>query len=172
MSQDFDVVDLGPTDHPTTGDEAPDFERPLVGAEYWADTALSELTDEGPVILLCHPMDGAAPTTYLWNEVGARDWSEYDLSIVGLSISDPYTHRRLIDERDIDHRLFSDPSNRVAVQYDVVNDLDGMAGVTEPRPAVFGIDRDRTVTFAWVAQEWPAYPDFDAVESAIEDLTL
>jgi len=167
----FDVVDLGPTDHVEAGEQAPDFERPLVDGESWTDAALSDLLDHGPVLLVCYPMDGAFPATYVWNEVRDREWTERDVTVVGLSISTPYEHKTLIEDRGIeDVKLFSDPANGVAEQYGIVHDLDGMAGISEPRPAVFAIEPDRTVAFAWVAEQWPDFPDYDAVENAIDTL--
>ena len=166
---DFEVVELDETDHPAEGDEAPDFTRPLVDSEQWHDVALSELLDEGPVVLVFHSMDGAFPATYAWNEVRDRGWTD-EVTVVGCSISTPYEHKRLIAERGIDARLFSDPQNGVAEQYGIVNDLDGMRGVAEPRPAVFVIGDDRTIEYAWVASEWPDFPEYDEVEAAIDAL--
>lgn len=166
---DFDVVSLGTTDHPEAGETAPDFVRPLVSSELWEDVALSDLTAESPVVLIFHPMDGAFPTTYVWNEVRDRGWTDR-VTVVGLSVSSPYEHKTLIEERGINARLFSDPQNGVAADYDIVNDLDGMAGVAEPRPAVFVIDGERTVEYAWVANEWPDFPEYDEIEAAIDSL--
>lgn len=166
---DFDVVELGPAENPGEGEVAPDFTRPLVGEEYWEDTALSDLTAEGPVLLVCTPMDGAFPSTYIWNEIRDRAWDDgRDLRIVGLSISTPYEHRDLIEDRGIDYPLFSDPQNGVGREYGIAHDLDGMTGISEPRPAVFLLDDERTVEYAWVADEWPDFPDYDAIETAIE----
>jgi peroxiredoxin len=92
------------------------------------------------------------------------------LTVVGLSISSPYEHKTHIEEREMDYRLFSDPANDVAEEYDIVNDLDGMAGISEPRPAVYLLDEDRTVEYAWVASEWPDFPDYDEIEDAVADL--
>ncbi|WP_267641188.1 redoxin domain-containing protein [Haloarchaeobius amylolyticus] len=168
MDLDFDVVDLPETDHVASGDEAPDFTRPLVNEEYWADASLSDLTAEGPVLLVFYTMDGAFPATYIWNEIRDREWGErFDAQVVGVSISDPYAHKQLIEERGIDHDLFSDPGNGVAEAYGIENPLDGMTGVSEPRPAVFLVDEDRTVEYAWVAEQWPDFPDYDAVEDAL-----
>ena len=164
---DFDVTDLGGTDHVSEGEEAPDFTRPLVNAEFWEDAALTDLLEAGPVTLVFHPMDGDFPATYMWNEIRDRRWAD-EGTVVGLSISSPYEHRRFVDDRGIDdYRLFSDPGNRVAEAYGVVHDLDGMAGIVEPRPAVFVIEPDRTVRYAWVATEWPSFPDYDEVEAAM-----
>lgn len=168
---DFEVTDLPPSDHPEVGETAPDFERPLVNAEYWEDVALSELLAAGPVLLVFHPMDGAFPTTYVWNELEGRDLA--GVQTVGLSVSTPYEHVRTIEERGLDERdvrLFSDPANDVAEAYGVTNDLDGMAGVTEARPAVFLIEEDATVAYAWAANEWPDFPDYDAIEDAVAAL--
>jgi len=164
---DFDVVELPETDHVAVGEEAPDFPRPLVGDEYWSDTALSDL--DGPVALVFFPMDGAFPATYVWNEIRDREWgSSSDLTVVGVSISTPYEHKTFIAERGMDYELFSDPSAEVGEQYGVVHDLDGMTGVREHRPAVFLLDEDHVVEYAWVAAEWPDFPDYDEIEAHIE----
>lgn len=166
----FDVVSLDESDHPTAGDTAPDFTRPLVSDEYWEDVSLSELTADGPVLLAFHSMDGAFPATYLWNELSDRVIDTEGLRVVGLSISTPYEHKTLLEERDLtdtDAALFSDPGNGVAEKYNIAYDLDGMAGVSEPRPAVFLLDEDRTIQYDWVADEWPDFPDYDDLEDAI-----
>ena len=166
---DFDVVDLPETDHVEAGDTAPDFTRPLVNEEYWEDRSLSSLVEDGPVLLVAHSMDGAFPATYTWNEIDDRGWAD-ELTVVGISVSSPYEHKDLLHERADGIELFSDPGAGVAEQYGIENDLDGMTGVTEHRPATFLIDEDRTVQYAWVASEWPDFLDYDEVEAAIEEL--
>ena len=171
MNLDFDVVDLGPADPPAVGAEALDFTRPLVNDEYWEDVALSELLDDGPVVLVFHTMDGDFPATYIWQAVCDRGWDDYDAEVVGLSISTPYEHARFLEEWDLEaFRLFSDPGNGVAEAYGIVHDLDGMSGISEPRPAVFVVDEDRTVRESWVSTEWPEFPPYDDLEDAIERL--
>lgn len=164
---DFDVVELEDADHVEVGEQAPDFTRPLVNEEYWENAALSELTAAGPVLLVFYTMDGAFPATYIWNELRDRDLGD-QLTVVGCSISDPYAHKQLIEERETDYRLFSDPGAEVARDYGIDHELDGMAGVREPRPAVFLLDEERTVRYAWVASEWPEFPDYDEIEEAID----
>ena len=168
---DFDVVSLPETDHVSEGDTAPDFERPLVNPEYWENRTLASLTDDGPVVLVTHTMDGDFPATYIWRELADRAWDDrFDVTVVGLSISTPYEHSRFLDEWDLDYQLFSDPSNEVAEAYGIVHDLDGMAGISEPRIAACLIDGDRTVQYAWVSEEWPEFPDYDAIETALDEL--
>jgi peroxiredoxin len=171
MSLEFDVVDLGPADAPGVGDVAPEFTRPLVDHEHWRDVALADLTDEGPVVLLFHTMDGDFPATYVWQEVRDRGWDEYETTVVGCGISTPYEHSRFLEEWNLEaFRLFSDPANEVAEAYGISHDLDGMEGISEPRPAAFLLDDDRTVRHAWVATEWPEFPPYDELEAAIDSL--
>jgi peroxiredoxin len=170
MGLPFDVVDLPEADHVEAGEQAPDFERPLVNSEYWADAALSDLTGDEPLVLLVHTMDGDFPATYMWKQVRNREWGDL-ARVVGLSISTPYEHKRFIEEWHLEgYELFSDPGNDVAERYGIVNELDGMAGVEEARPAVFVLDEERVVRYAWVAETWPDFPDYDEVEGAIDDL--
>ncbi|MWG34457.1 redoxin domain-containing protein [Halomarina oriensis] len=165
---DFDVVDLPDVDHPEVGDTVPDFTRPLVDEEFWENVALSDLYADGPVLLVFHPMDGAFPATYIWNEIRDREWQER-LEVVGVSVSSPYEHKTLIEERGIDSRLYSDPGAGVAEQFGIDWELDGMEGVREPWPAVFLVDTEGTIRYAWVASEWPDFPEYDEVETAIAD---
>ena len=91
-----------------------------------------------------------------------------DVTVVAVSISSPYETIRVLAEDDYPYGVFSDPSNAVAEAYGVVHDLDGMAGIAEPRPAAFVLEPDRTIRYAWVATEWPSRPDFDDVVAALE----
>ena len=168
MELGFEVTGLPASDHPEVGDVAPDFTRPLVGPEYWEDASLSDVVAEGPALLVFHPMDGAFPTTYMYNAVDDHGFAE-EVQVVGVSVSSPYEHKSLLKERGEGVRIFSDPDAGVAEVYGVENDLDGMAGVTEHRPAVFVLDTDRTVQYAWVAAEWPAFPDYEDVAAAVAE---
>lgn len=167
MDLDFDVVELDSADPPERGEVAPDFTRPLVTPEYWEDHALSALSP--PVVLVFHPMVGSFSATYIWQELRERS---LDGTVVGLTISTPYDLTRFVEANDLDGTgvgLFSDPANEVAATYGIAHDLDGMAGISEPRPAVFVLGAGRTVEYRWAASEWPEFPPYDAVEEALAD---
>ncbi|WP_418904755.1 redoxin domain-containing protein [Natronomonas aquatica] len=164
----FDVPEFPPSDHPTEGEEAPDFTRPLVTEEYWEDVAFSEFAaDAGAALLVFYPLNWGGKSLYWWNEIRERGWGGDDLGVVGVGISQPFDHRRFIERQGLEYPLYSDPANGVAQRYDIVHDLDGMAGITEPRPAVFLVDGELTVEYAWVADVWPESPPYDAIESEL-----
>ena len=163
MDLGFEVTALPECDPPSEGEEAPDFVRPLVNNEYWEDAALSELV---PALVVFYPMNGSFPATYIWQEVEERGWDE-DETVVGVTASTPYSHKRFLDERDVDARLFADPSNGVAREWSIAHELDGMNGVEEPRPAVFYLDPDRRVEYAWVADEYPEFPPYDEMDGLV-----
>ena len=170
MDLEFDVVEFAPSDHVQEGDTAPAFTRPLVGDEYWEDVPLVDLLEDPPVVLVFHPMDGSFPATYIWTEIADRQWHE-SATVVGVSISTPYAHKRLIEAEGLEeYRLYADPSNAVADEYGVAHDLEGMAGIEEPRPSVFVLDNEGVVEYAWVAGEWPEFPPYDGIEDAIESV--
>ncbi len=166
---DFELVAFPPSDHPEPGDRAPDFTRPLVTDEYWEDRTLSGLAAEsGGVCLLFYPLNWGGKSRYWWSEITERSWPVEEPAVVGVGISQPFDHRRFADFLDLSYPLYSDPRNDVARAYDIVHDLDGMEGIEEPRPAVFVVDEELLVEYAWVAEEWPQSPPFDEVEAAME----
>jgi peroxiredoxin len=166
------VVELPETDHVAVGDQAPDFTRPLVNEAFWEDVALSDLLEDGPVLLVFHPMDRAFPTTYVYNEFLDRGILEGPAQVVGVTISTPYDHARTIEEAGIEaaRGLYSDPKNGVAATYGVTPALDGMTGVEEPRLSLFLVEPDGTVAWTWVAEAWPQFPDYDDLEDALTEL--
>lgn len=183
---DFDVVDLGPTDHLAEGESAPDFTRPLVTTEGWTDRSLSAVAESGPVVLVFTSMAGAFIAEYTLTElrdrgIGAAVRAEEadegtspadrlgEPTVVALSISSPYELAPFLREHDLPYGVFSDPSNEIAERYGVVHDLDGMTGIAEPRPAIFVLDGDRRVEYVWVATEWPDFPDYDDLEAVLAE---
>lgn len=164
----FDVVSFPDSDHPREGETVPDFTRPLVTDEHWEDVALSQLAADGPVLLFFYPLNWGGKSIYWWNEIRSREWGDDRVTVAGVGISQPFDHQRFIEDRGMEYPLYSDPANGVAERYDVVHDLDGMAGIAEPRPAVFLVDESLTAAYTWVAEEWPEAPPFDDIEAELE----
>jgi peroxiredoxin len=172
MNIEFDITELPTADHLTAGDEAPDFTKPLVDADDWEDVSLSELLVEGPVVLVFHAMDGDFPATYTFQSIRDDGWDQWeDAAVVGISISTPYEHREFQREWTgfERFRFFSDPACEVGEAYGATHQLDGMS-ITEHRPATFVIDTDGVVQYAWVAEEYPAFPPYDEIAEVVSAL--
>jgi glutaredoxin-dependent peroxiredoxin len=163
---DFDVVELGPTDHVEAGEAAPGFTRPLVNGEFWEDRSLSDLVD-GPTIVVFIPMIGSFVAKYVWDELAERGWAGLDERVVGVTASTPYAVSTFLDDNDFTFEIFADPANGVAESYGLAHDLDGMAGISEPRLAFVALDADLAVDGGWVAREWPEFPDYDDLEAQL-----
>jgi peroxiredoxin len=146
-------------------DFRPEYRRLAVLAERTPGEPV--LTADGTVLLVFYPMNGGGKSIYIWNEIQAREWHEY-ATVVGINIASPFDHKQFLRDRGLKHySLFADPTNTVAEKYGVVHNLDGMAGVTEPRPAMFHIGADRTVMDEWIATEWPQNPPYDEIEAEL-----
>jgi len=39
--------------------------------------------------------------------------------------------------------------------------------VSEPRPAVYDLEEDLTVAYAWVVTEWPESPNYNEIRDAL-----
>jgi hypothetical protein len=50
----------------------------------------------------------------------------------------------------------------------VENELDGMTGIEEPRPAVFYVGAEMKVEYAWVADEHPEFPPYDEIADFLD----
>jgi len=154
---------LPPAAHLEVGDAAPSFARPLVNADYWEDVSIDDLLSE-PTLLLFYPMDGTGMASYAWIEIRERGIDPDRL--LGLSISTPYEHQAFIHDHRLPYRLYSDPGNDVAEAFGVVHDHHGMS-ISGARPSAFLLEPDRTIRWAWVAEEWPAMPPYDDLEAAL-----
>lgn len=107
---DLDVVQFSASSHPVEGEVAPNFTRPLVTAESWADVSLSDLaTDAGGVLLVFYPLNWGGKSMYWWKEIQRRGWDAADVEVIGVGISQPFDHQRFIESRDLPYPLYSDP---------------------------------------------------------------
>jgi peroxiredoxin len=85
--------------------------------------------------------------------------------VLGISTDGVYSHRAFAEQHRIDFPLLSDSDGRVAEAYGVRTDeIDDHRGVA--RSAVFVVDPDRTVQYAWRSEATDDEPDLAAVEHA------
>ena len=153
----------------TEGDDAPAFEAPAAkpNGDIEAVT-LPEATADGPAVLAFFP--GAFTSTCTSEMVTFRDRLDEleaaGASLYGVSIDSPFSLAEFADRNGLNFPLVGDTERELVDAYDVrtdfeAADLDGVA-----KRAVFVVDADGTVTYAWVADDPSLEPDYEAVLSA------
>jgi peroxiredoxin Q/BCP len=127
------------------GTKAPEF---VLSNDEGIDTSLSDLLQDGPLILYFYPADFTPGCTK--EACSIRDIHEdiqsVGLTVAGVSPQDVDSHRKFRDKYELPFTLLSDPNKEVIRMYDV----DGMFGVGVQR-ATFLISQDRKIRDAVIA---------------------
>ena len=127
------------------GSRAPEFVLPN---DQGGETALSELLQNGPLILYFYPADftpGCTKEACSIRDIH-NDIQSVGLQVAGVSPQNTDSHKRFRDEHDLPFVLLSDPDKVAIKMYDV----DGPFGVGVRR-ATFLINQDRTIQDAMLA---------------------
>ena len=151
-----------------TGQEAPDFVLPGAAGGTIETHALSEYTDRGwAVVLVFYPFDFHPACTDQWCSLRDADWLTLldDVAVLGVGSDGAYAHREYAARNNIQFPLLSDTDGRVSRAYDVLTEeFEGHRGV--PGRALFVVDPERIVRFAWAAQGPEEQPDLDSLRKA------
>lgn len=127
------------------GAKAPEFVLP---DDRGGETALSDLLQNGPLILYFYPADftpGCTKEACSIRDIH-NDIQSVGLQVAGISPQDIDSHKRFRDEHELPFVLLSDP-DKVAIR---MYDVDGPFGVGVRR-ATFLINQDRTIQDAILA---------------------
>jgi peroxiredoxin len=162
------------------GDTAPAFEAPMStpenaagkSGEFTSDEvepfALEDALADGPVALAFFP--GAFSRTCTREMCQMRDWwsdlAELPGTVYGVSADPPFPQLAFVDEYDLSFPLLSTFNNDVLRGFGVRVEEGILRGIA--RRSVFVLGPDRTVVYAWAADEPLTFPDLDAVAAAME----
>lgn len=127
------------------GSKAPEF---VLANDRGGETTLSELLQNGPLILYFYPADftpGCTKEACSIRDIH-DDIQSVGLQVAGISPQDADSHKRFSNEFDLPFVLLSDPEKVAIEKYDV----DGPFGVGVRR-ATFLINQDRTIQDAVMA---------------------
>jgi peroxiredoxin len=154
----------------SVGDDAPDFTVPLADGSIGSFT-LSDRLDEAPLVLAFFP---AAFTPTCTTEMCTfrdrlSEFEAIDATVYGISIDTPFTLNEFREQNDLNFGLLSDSNRATLDAYDVAMDFERFGVDDVAKRAVFVVDEDGTVTYAWVSDDPGAEPDYDAVAGAAED---
>jgi len=122
-----------------TGSKAPEF---VLENDRDGETSLSELLQDGPLVLYFYPADftpGCTKEACSIRDIH-NDIQAVGLQVVGISPQDIESHQSFRDKHELPFILLSDPDKAVIRMYDV----DGPFGVGVRR-ATFLINQDGTI---------------------------
>jgi peroxiredoxin len=152
----------------STGDTARTFTA-TVGTSDHEDFDLTAHLGEGHVVLAFFPGAFTPPCT---NEMVALqdrldEFRAGGATVFGVSADSPFSQCAFRDERGIEFDLVSDVGGAAIRGYGVETDIPrlGLHGVANR--AVFVLDTEGAVTYAWAAEDPTNEPDYDAVLDAV-----
>jgi peroxiredoxin len=154
------------------GDDAPVFTAPMTAPSGDIEEfSLTEATDDGPVVLAFFP--GAFTSVCASEMTTFRDrldgLTDAGASLYGVSVDSPFALEEFASQNNLNFPLVSDIGKDVIDTYDVSMDFDALGVEGVAKRAVFVIDDDGTVAYAWVSDDPGVEPNYEAVETAAGD---
>lgn len=152
-----------------TGDTAPDFSLPGVGAGRIDKHRLGDYTDRGwTVVLTFYPFDFHPACVSQWCALRDAEWLTLldDVVVLGVGTDSVYSHREFAEAHNLQFPLLSDNDGGVTEAYGLLLEaFEGHRRVPE-RAVVVVAPHGREVRYAWVARDPSDDPDMDAIERA------
>jgi peroxiredoxin len=156
------------------GDQAPDFSLPGTTAAHPDEVeeyTLSATLTQHPVLVNFYVFDFHPACRENLCELHDLSWFDLDadISVYGISTDSTYSHGEFARQEGFEYALLSDNDGSVAESYGVLADEQGGHRRTARR-AVFVVDQDRTVQYAWVAESPAEQPEWEAIKRAVDAL--
>jgi len=152
-----------------TGDSALAFSATLANGDVEAFDLADHLGD-GPVVLAFFPGAFTPPCS---NEMVALqghldEFEAAGATVLGVSADSAFSLNAFRDEYGLEFDLVSDTGRGAIEEYDLLIDVEsiGLHGVANR--AVFVLDDEGTVTYAWTADEPSTEPDYEELLAAVE----
>jgi peroxiredoxin Q/BCP len=137
------------------GQKVPDVRADLVATDgSVSSVALSELTDDRPVLLCFYTMDFSPDCVKQWCEFRDFDWfaSGDHVRVVGVSRSGVRLHREFISRFEIGFPLYADTDLDLSDAFGVTYRTLGLT--KRSRRSCFLVDADGEVRYRWLADHW------------------
>lgn len=152
------------------GDPAPDFDLPRPTADGSETYRLSAAAREGPVVVAFYPLADADGAAGLVSALADVDWTSVAdrVAVLGVGVGDLGAHDRLADDVDAPFPLLVDRDGYFAEHYGVLEPVGEDA--VRARRALFVVDRDCAVRYAWCEGGVDESPPLDAVTAAVASL--
>ncbi|WP_121822901.1 redoxin domain-containing protein [Halostella salina] len=155
----------------SNGDAAPTFTATLGTSEH-ESFDLDDRLGDGPVVLAFFPGAFTPPCT---NEMVALQdhldrFRDAGATVLGVSADSAFSQGAFREAHGIEFDLVSDMAGDAIRAYDLEIDLPDLGLYGVANRAVFVLDADGTVTYAWVADDPTNEPDYDALIDAVQSV--
>jgi peroxiredoxin len=153
------------------GDPAPDFLAPLANGDVSEFAFADAFPDQAPVVLAFFPGSFTSVCSHEMRTFQERlsEFEDAGATLYGVSVDLPFSQNEFRDELGLNFDLISDSERQLVDAYDVAMDF-GHIGVNEiAKRAVFVVDEDMTVSYAWVSDDPGVEPDYDEVLEAVDE---
>jgi len=154
---------------PTEGDTAPSFTATR-GTSDHEPFDLDDVLGDGPVVLAFFPGAFTPPCSNEMVSLQAHldDFEDAGATLLGVSADSPFSQGAFREEHGLEFDLVSDMAREAISAYDLEIDIGdlGLHGIANR--AVYVLDDEGTVTFAWEADDPTNEPDYEAVLAAVE----
>jgi peroxiredoxin len=153
------------------GDHAPAFTAPLATGGIDSFT-LSEQLGDGPVVLAFFPGAFTGVCSHEMSTFEERLDAITDAGgrLYGVSVDSPFALNEFRDKLSLSFDLVSDANREVIDEYDISMDFDHLGVHDLAKRAVFVVDTDGTVTYAWVSDDPGVEPNYEQLQTAVDSL--
>ncbi|PSP39673.1 peroxiredoxin [Halobacteriales archaeon QH_7_65_31] len=150
----------------TTGDDAPRFEATIANGEVEA-FELADALGGDPIVLAFFPGAFTPPCSNEMVALEAHADEFGDARVLGLSADSAFALNAFRDEYDLSFDLLSDTSREAIEAYDLRIDIEelGLFGVANR--AVYVLDGDGTVSYAWTTDDPTVEPEYEELVEAV-----
>ena len=157
--------------YPEAGDSASTFDALCCDGETFRERSLENVRGDRGVVLVFDAFAFSAIARNWWRRYRRAGWHEFDgVPVYGVGPDGPYAINAFLRDLDLPFSIFSDANDAIADAYDLLVEREGMGNIETSRRAVFVLDAESTVRFAWVADDWIAPVPTDEVESVVDTL--
>ena len=151
------------------GQPAPDFT--LYDADRQA-RSLAEFRGKS-VVLAFYPgaFTGVCTTEMCTFRDRMERFNSLNSQVLGISVDGAFSQKVFSDQNNLNFPLLSDFTRQVVNHYDVaLENFAGMVGYVAAKRAVFVVDKEGVVRYAWVGPNPGVEPDYDEVQAAVDGL--
>jgi peroxiredoxin len=154
---------------PEVGSKAPEFTLPNTAREA---VSLSDFKGKN-VVLAFFP---GAFTGVCTNEACAlrdsmAEFNGMSAEVVGISVDSPFANTGFVERNNLQFPLLSDYGRKAVNDYGIaLENFAGLEGYTVAKRAVYVIDGEGTIRYAWVSDNPGVEPNYDEVKAELGKL--